>query len=169
MRFTDMSKTFPRAPFEGRIQSVESQWTDYNGHLNMAYYHVLLDRAADECFEEFGLGPDYVKRAGSSYFTLEAHVTYLRELHAGDPVRITTLILDCDARRVHYAQEMFHARDGYRACVGENMVMHVDMKARRSSPFPEEVFASIAAMREAHQGLPVPREVGHRIGIPRKG
>ena len=46
MRFTGMSKTFPAAPFEGRIQPVEAQWTDYNGHLNMAYYHVLLDRAA---------------------------------------------------------------------------------------------------------------------------
>ena len=46
MCFTGMSKTFPKAPFEGRIQPVEAQWTDYNGHLNMAYYHVLLDRAA---------------------------------------------------------------------------------------------------------------------------
>ncbi len=164
-----MSKTFPAAPFEGRMQSVEAQWTDYNGHLNMAYYHVLFDRAGDECFEAFGLGPDYVKRTGASFFTLEAHATYLQELVAGDPVRVTTLILDCDAKRVHYAQEMFHGREGYRACVSENMVMHVDMRAKRSSPFPEEVFAAITAMREAHKHLPVPREVGHRIGIPRKG
>ena len=163
-----MSEPFPKAPFEGPVQSVEAAWTDYNGHLNMAYYHVLLDRAADQCFEAFGLGPEYVKRAASSFFTLEAHITYLQELVAGDPVRITTTVLDCDAKRVHYVQEMFHARDGYRACVSENMVMHVDMRAKRSSPFPEEVFARIAAMREAHRGLPVPREVGHRIGIPRK-
>jgi acyl-CoA thioester hydrolase len=135
----------------------------------MAYYHVLFDRAADECFEVFGLGPAYVKRSGSSFFTLEAHTTYLRELRSGDPVRVTTLILDCDAKRVHYAQEMFHAEGGYRACVSENMVMHVDMKAKRSSPFPDEVFAKIAAMRDAHRDLPVPKEVGHRIGIPRKG
>jgi acyl-CoA thioester hydrolase len=158
----------PARPFEGRIQTVEEAWTDYNGHLNMAYYHVLFDRAADECFEVFGLGPVYVRATGSSFYTLEAHVTYLRELHSGDPVRVTTQILDSDGKRVHYAQEMFHGGEGYRACVSENIVMHVDTRAGRSSPFPDEVRARIEAMREAHRDLPVPKEVGHRIGIPKK-
>ena len=30
---------------------VEPQWIDYNGHLNMAYYNVLFDRAVDEVYE----------------------------------------------------------------------------------------------------------------------
>ena len=51
------------APFVGRIQKVEDQWTDYNGHFNMAYYNVLFDRAGDEAFAAVGLGPDYVKDA----------------------------------------------------------------------------------------------------------
>ena len=49
------------APFVGRLQKVEDQWTDYNGHFNMAYYNVLFDRAGDEVFAALGLGPDYVK------------------------------------------------------------------------------------------------------------
>ena len=116
-----------------------------------------------------GSGPDYVKRAGSSFFTLEAHVTYLQELHAGDRVRITTLDprLRCEARplcpgdvpcrrRLSRLREREHGH----ACGHEGQAVIA---------FPEEVFAAIAAMREAHRGLPVPREVGHRIGIPRKG
>ena len=48
------------APFVSTVMTVDSQWIDYNGHLNMAYYNVLIDRAVDEAFLLVGLGPDYV-------------------------------------------------------------------------------------------------------------
>jgi acyl-CoA thioester hydrolase len=156
---------FP-APFTGSIQTVEDQWIDYNGHFNMAYYNVIFDRCGDEAFALLGLGPEYVKAANCSFFTLEAHVTYVRELHAGDRVRVTLQILDCDAKRVHYVQEMFHATEDWLACVTENIVMHVDMAAKKSALFPPNVLDKIKAMQEAHKSLAVPPQVGHRIGIP---
>jgi acyl-CoA thioester hydrolase len=156
------------APFAGSIQTVEDQWTDYNGHLNMAYYNVIFDRCADEAFLALGLGPDYVKAANASFFTLEAHVTYLRELHAGEKVRVTLQILDHDSKRVHYVQQMCQAREGWLAAVSENIVMHVDMTAKKAAPFPPPVLERIAAMHAAHRALPVPPQVGHRIEIPRK-
>lgn len=158
---------FP-APFVGSLQRVEDQWIDYNGHFNMAYYNVIFDRCSDEVFALLGLGPDYVKAANASFFTLEAHVTYLRELHAGDEVRVTLRFLDYDVKRVHYVEEMFHAREGWLACVSENMVMHIDMAAKKSVPFPLHVLEKITAMHAAHKSLPVPPQVGHRIGIPLK-
>lgn len=157
------------APFTGTIRRVEDQWVDYNGHLNMAYYNVLFDRATDEAFALVGLDPDYLKSTGCSFFTLEVHVTYVRELHGGDAVRTTVQFLDYDAKRVHYVQQMYHAAEGWLACVSEGIVMHVDLNARKSSPFPPEVLAKINAMHDAHRTLPVPPQVGHRIGIPRKG
>ena len=159
--------TFP-APFIGRIQEVEDQWIDYNGHFNMAYYHVIFDRCGDEAFALVGLGPDYVARSNSSFFTLEAHATYLRELHAGDRVKVTVQFLDFDSKRVHYVQEMFHAEEGWLACVTENIVMHVDMTTKKSAPFPPDILEKIKAMHHTHKSLPVPPQVGHRIGIPRK-
>ena len=48
------------APFVSSIMRVEPEWIDYNGHLNMAYYHVLFDRAVDETYELIGVGADYV-------------------------------------------------------------------------------------------------------------
>ena len=157
---------FP-APFTGTIRKVEDQWVDYNGHFNMAYYNVLFDRATDEIFALVGLDPEYVKATGCSFFTLEIHVTYVRELHGGDAVRTTVQFLDYDAKRVHYVQQMFHAAEGWLACVSEGIVMHVDMAAKKSAPFPADVFEKIMAMQEAHKHLPVPTQVGHRIGIPR--
>jgi acyl-CoA thioester hydrolase len=155
------------APFVGSVQTVEDQWIDYNGHFNMAYYNVIFDRCGDEAFARMGLGPDYVKSRNASFFTLEAHVTYLRELHARDRVRVTVQLLDYDAKRVHYVQEMFHADEGWLACVTENIVMHIDMTAKKSAPFPPDVLERIAAMHAAHKTLPVPPQVGHRIAIPR--
>src|SRR5262249_57627027 len=81
------------APFVSSVMQVEPTWIDYNGHLNMAYYNVLFDRAVDEAFELLGCGLDYVNTRRHSCFTAEAHVRYLRELHAGDPVRATFQLL----------------------------------------------------------------------------
>jgi acyl-CoA thioester hydrolase len=156
------------APFVGTIKSVEPEWIDYNGHFNMAYYAVLFDRTADEAFELVGLGPDYVQSRNASYFTLEAHLTYARELTLGDPVKVTVQLLDHDAKRIHYVQEMFHAEDGWLAATMEAICMHVDMTAKRSAPFPPEMLERVAAMHAAHRTLPVPSQVGHRIGIVRK-
>ncbi len=89
------------APFVSSRMKVEPAWIDYNGHLNMAYYNVLFDRAVDEVFELLGCGADYVKK-GFSTFTAEVHVRYLRELKEGDPVRVTFQLLDYDAKRMHY-------------------------------------------------------------------
>ena len=97
------------APFVGRLLKVEDQWVDYNGHFNMAYYNVLFDRAVDEAFELLGCGLDYVRTRKHSCFTAEVHVRYLRELPAGDPVRVTFQLLDFDSKRLHYFEQLFHA------------------------------------------------------------
>jgi acyl-CoA thioester hydrolase len=156
------------APFVSRPQRVEEQWIDYNGHFNMAYYNVIFDRAADELFEAVGLGADYVRERNCSFFTLECHTTYLRELHSGDEVRVESQFLDCDAKRVHYVQQMYHAREGWLACVSEIIVMHIDLRQRKSTPFPADIIQKITSMYEAHRVLPAPPQVGHRIAIPKK-
>ena len=130
--------------------AVEPAWIDYNGHLNMAYYNVLFDRAVDEAFELLGCGLDYVKTRKHSCFTAEVHVRYLRELHAGDPVRVTFQLLDYDAKRMHYFEQLFHASEGWVSATSENMSLHVDMAAGKTAPFPDEVASCLARMKAAH-------------------
>ena len=50
-------------------QAVEPTWIDYNGHMNMAYYHVAFDRAVDFAYDQLGLGAHYVETAQASLFT----------------------------------------------------------------------------------------------------
>ena len=156
------------APHNCPIQQVEAEWIDYNGHLNMAFYHVMFDRAVDHVYDALGIGASYVKRSQGSCFTMEVHVNYINELVLGDPVRITFQLLDHDAKRLHYYQEMFHAESGELAATSEQLAMHVDMQQRSSAPFPEQPYLAISKLMAIHKSLPVPERVGQRMRIRRK-
>jgi acyl-CoA thioester hydrolase len=153
------------APFVSSTMRVEPGWIDYNGHLNMAYYNVLLDRAVDEVYEVLGLGLNYVATTRHSTFTAEVHLRYLRELHADDPVRVTFQLLGFDAKRLHYFEELHHADEGWLSATSENMALHVDMDAKKTAVFPEAIAARLAGMKAAHASLPVPEGAGRRIAI----
>jgi acyl-CoA thioester hydrolase len=151
------------APFVSSVMRVEPEWIDYNGHLNMAYYNVLFDRAVDETYELIGVGADYVKRRRQSIFTAEVHVRYLRELHAGDPVRVTLQLIDFDTKRLHYFEQLFHADDGWVSATSENLSLHIDMTSRKTAAFPEDIVARLAEMKSSHALLPFPKAAGRRI------
>jgi acyl-CoA thioester hydrolase len=151
------------APFVSSVMRVEPGWIDYNGHLNMAYYNVLFDRAVDEVYEVLGLGLDYVKATRCSTFTAEVHVRYLRELMVDAPVRVTFQLLGFDAKRMHYFEQLFHAEEGWLSATSENMALNVDMTVKKVAAFPDAVMARLAGMKAAHDTLPIPDGVGRRI------
>jgi acyl-CoA thioester hydrolase len=127
-----------------------------------------LDRCVDEAYELIGCGLAYLEQTRHSTFTAEVHVRYLRELHAGDPVRVTFQLLDYDAKRIHYFEELRHAEEGWLSATSENMTLHVDMTAKKTAPFPDFIAARLARMKAAHAHLPQPDGVGRRIAMPGK-
>jgi hypothetical protein len=60
------------APVIAPARGLDPAWLDYNGHLNMAYYNVLFDKAVDHVFELLGCGPGYLAERNLSFFTAEA-------------------------------------------------------------------------------------------------
>jgi acyl-CoA thioester hydrolase len=147
--------------------SIEPQWIDYNGHLNMAYYNVLFDRCADEAYELLGLGPNYAKERRHTTYTAEFHICYVRELHLSDRVTCTFQLLDHDEKRFHTFQELRHV-DGWLAATAETLALHVDMSGPKVAPMPPDIAANMAAMQAAHAALPRPERAGRSIGIRRK-
>jgi acyl-CoA thioester hydrolase len=157
------------APFVSSTMPIEQGWIDYNGHLNMAYYHVLFDRAVDEAFSIVGLGPDYVAERQATYFAAEVHVRYRRELTLDDRVRVTLQLVDFDEKRVHFYTEIRHALEGWVAATSENLSLHVDATTRRVIPFPDDILDNLTVMRCCHARLPRPADLGRVIGVPRPG
>lgn len=154
------------APFVSSTMRVEPAWIDYNGHLNMAYYLVMFDRAIEEGFSLLGLGHDYVDERNASTFTAEIHTTYQRELTVHDQVRVTLHLIDFDEKRLHYYMEIRHASEGWVAATMEALSLHVDMETRKVTPFPDDILANLAVMKAAHKRLARPPSLGRTIGIP---
>ncbi|MDF0493333.1 thioesterase family protein [Bradyrhizobium yuanmingense] len=161
--------TAPTAePFRSSIMQVEPQWIDYNGHLNMAYYNVMFDRAIDEFWLELGIGPVYKTERDGSTFTAECHVRYLREIHLGDPVQILVWLLNADDKRLHTFEEMRHGTEGWLSATSENMSLHMDMNARRVAPFPPDIRQRIAGVAKSHSALAQPEGIGRSVTMPSK-
>ena len=154
------------APFVSSTMRVEPAWIDYNGHMNMAYYHVLFDRAVDEGFGLVGLGREYMEERKASFFIAEIHTLYRRELKARDQVRVTLQLVDYDEKRIHYYMEIRHVEEGWVAASMEGLSLHVDMETRKVSPFPDDIAANLAVMKAAHARLARPQSLGRIIGIP---
>ena len=166
-RLKDMP--LPPAPFLSSVMQLEPQWIDYNGHLNMAYYNVMMDRAIDELWLQLGIGPTYMKERNGSTFTAECHVRYLREIHLGDPVQVSVWLLEADDKRLHApSEELRHATEGWVSATSENMTMHIDMSVRKVAPFPPDIRARIADVVKAHSGVPRPEGIGRKVAMPVK-
>jgi acyl-CoA thioester hydrolase len=153
-------------PFLSSVMQIEPQWIDYNGHLNMAYYNVMFDRAIDELWLNLGIGPPYMKERHGSTFTAECHVRYLREIHLGDPVQIAILLVAADEKRLHTFEELRHATEGWLSATSENMTIHIDMAARKTAPFPADIRARIDAVANAHSAIARPEGIGRKIAMP---
>ncbi len=156
------------APLALYRTTVRPEWVDYNGHMGEAYYVLVFGDATDALYDHIGMDDAYRRRTRSSVYTLEAHLSYLREVSTGEPLAITTQLLDLDAKRLHVFHAMRHGRDGHLLATEELLFLHVDSDPPRATPFPPAVMARLAAIHAAHGALPLPEQAGRRIGIPRR-
>src|SRR5512147_3221105 len=101
-----------QAPLDLHREPVRPEWIDYNGHMNVAYYVLAFDHATDTFFDFLGLDEAYRTRTGASLFALESHIVYKAELKEGEPLRVTTQLLDCDDKRLHFFHAMYHGGTG---------------------------------------------------------
>ena len=150
-------------PFRSSLRVVKPEWIDFNGHLNMAYYSVLMDNAVDDAYEQLGFGPEYQK-LGSTTYVAEFHVCYIRELHEGAQTYCTFQLLDYDAKRFHSFTQLWH-EDGWLAATGEALTLHVDQSGPRVAPMPDTILTKLEEMKQAHSNLPYPDRAGRKIGI----
>lgn len=141
---------------------------DANGHMNVGYYTLLFDKALDLPWERLGIYSQQLLQSGMSSFALETHLTYQRELKLGDRLQFKLLMLDYDAKRVHYFLQMYNAEANYLAATCEQISICMNMKVRRSATWSEPARANIEALYELHKARPRPAEVGRAIGIRRK-
>lgn len=153
------------APFTSTGQKVLPEWIDGNDHMNVGWYLRAFDDGFDTAYNALGLGYDAIKKTGFSTMTVDCHISYIRELMLGAPLRITAQLVDHDEKRAHWMQAMYHAEEGYLAATCEWLILSIDMKVRRVGPMPKEVYDMMAAIKAAHAHLPLPSPLNRTISI----
>ena len=82
----ELPELVTRAPFDTHRSTVLSEWVDWNGHMNVAFYVTAFDQASGAFMRNMGLGRRYVDGKLGMTFVLETHVTYDREMREGAPI-----------------------------------------------------------------------------------
>jgi acyl-CoA thioester hydrolase len=145
--------------------AVLSEWIDFNGHMNVAYYVLAFDLGVDELWTRFGITAEHIRDQRSSTFAVESHVLYHRELKLNDPYIVTSQILAFDEKRIHQFQRMYHSTDGFLAATAEWMSLHVDLSSRRVAPWPDKILSGIQHVAAAQGDWPFPEDAGRKMRI----
>lgn len=146
---------------------VEPDWVDYNDHMTEAAYLTAAGWASDALFRYIGDDEAY-RAAGHSFYTVETHIHYMLEVAVHEPLVFTTQVLGVDTKRLHFIHSMYHGDTDALLCTAEQMLVHVDMAAGRSSPILPNVAAALEAISAAHAALPIPPQVGSVMRLPEK-
>ena len=137
---------------------------DYNGHMNVVHYRAAFDLSTDGLFAHLGLAPDvYNVRTGATLMVVEEHTRYHAELAEGERYRILARLVGHSAKKLHYLLAMENLDRGILAATHEELALHVDLTARRTTPLPPAALAAIEALESTQAQLPPPPDLGRVI------
>ena len=121
-----------------KSEKVKKEWTDYNGHMNVAYYVHVFDLAADIMLDNFRMGGKSAKSEKKSTFAVEMYANYNQEIRLGEEVETYLTYIDHDKKRIHYKLSMFHKEKKYLAATNEVLSLYVDLNQRKVAEFDSD-------------------------------
>jgi len=119
-------------------QIIKKEWTDYNNHMNMAYYVLVFDQIWEVILEKFKMGEQSAQTTNMSTMVVETHTTYNNEVKEGDEVEINLTFFDHDKKRLHFKMEMIEKSSKKMSATLEMLSLYIDLNKRRVTEFEEE-------------------------------
>ena len=119
-------------------QIIKKEWTDYNNHMNMAYYVLVFDQLWEGMLAKFKMGEHSAKTTNMSTMVVETYTTYNNEVKEGDEVEINLTFLDHDKKRLHYKMEMIEKSSKKLSATLEMLSLYIDLNKRKVSESEEE-------------------------------
>jgi acyl-CoA thioester hydrolase len=117
---------------------IKKDWTDYNEHMNMAYYVLIFDIAWEVILEKFKMGEHSAKTTKKSTMVVETHTTYNNEVKQGDEVDIVLTFFDHDKKRLHFKLEMYEKEKQTLSATIEMLSLYIDLNQRKVAEFEDE-------------------------------
>ena len=156
------------APFSEVRLSVLDEHVDHNDHMGMRSYTRVFDQATSPFYDFLGISRQTVRRHSGTIFALQDTSWYRREVLLGDPLLITSQLIDHDHNKIVSFFTMIQTRDNYVAAGFELIEAFIDNETRKPGQFPDEIAARLNDVQTAHDVLERPAMSGRGIGIKRK-
>ena len=119
-------------------QIIKKEWTDYNNHMNMAYYVLVFDRVWENILDKFKMGENSAKTTKRSTMVVETHTTYNNEVKEGEEVEINLTFFDHDKKRLHFKLEMIEKSSKKLSATIEMLSLYINLNLRKVSEFEED-------------------------------
>tara|TARA_B100002051_G_C16528406_1_gene531422 strand:+ start:22 stop:489 length:468 start_codon:yes stop_codon:yes gene_type:complete len=119
-------------------KKIIKEWTDYNNHMNLSYYILVFDLAAEVMLSKFKMGEHSAITTKKSTMVVETHTTYNNEVKEGDNVDVFLTHLDHDKKRIHYKLEMYDNNKNILSATTEVLSLYIDLNLRKVAEFEEE-------------------------------
>ena len=141
------------------------EWVDANRHMNDGFYAVAFGEASWRVQDHLGLHAEYRTRTGGTLYSVEAHLTWDRELSLGQRLHIESLVLGVDAKRLRVFHRLFATDEGYSAATMDVMMLHVVQgdDGVRTGPFPADIARHLAQVAAEQVQLGMPEEAGRSV------
>ena len=118
-----------------------NEWTDYNGHMNLAFYILVFDKGAEKILSKFKMGEQSAKTTKKSTMAVETHTTYVNEVKENEEVDVHLSYFDHDKKRLHYKLEMYEKNKNILSATTEVLSLYIDLNVRKVAEFENEKLA----------------------------
>ena len=119
-------------------RKIIKEWTDYNEHMNMAYYVLVFDEAWEAVLNKFNMGGATAKKTKRSTMVVETRTTYNNEVKENDEVEIICTHFDHDKKRLHLKCEMYEKKNKILSATMESVSLYIDLDKRKVAEFEED-------------------------------
>ena len=121
-----------------KTTKIINEWTDYNNHMNLSYYILVFDKAAEKMLSNFKMGEEAAINTKRSTMVVETHTTYNNEVKEGEEVDIYLSYCDHDKKRLHYKLEMYEKSKNVLSSSTEVLALYINLELRKVSEFEKE-------------------------------
>ena len=115
-----------------------NEWTDYNGHMNLAFYILVFDKGAENILSKFKMGEQSAKTTKKSTMAVESHTTYNNEVKENEEVEVHLSYFNHDKKRLHYKLEMYEKSKKILSATTEVLSLYIDLNIRKVAEFEKE-------------------------------
>ncbi len=115
-----------------------NEWTDYNNHMNLSFYILVFDKAAEKILSKFKMGEEAAKKAKRSTMVVETHTTYNNEVKEGEDVEVFLSYFNHDKKRLHYKLEMYEKSKNILSATTEVLALYINLDLRKVAEFENE-------------------------------